>query len=136
MNWRSNTPSQQLSPGRRSAFSHFLAVMALLIVSVADTTGTATLFKCVDSQGKVIFTDSPHQLLACHALEFSPTLQSSAASPARASALSPSKQGSEATESELTSPMSRDSEIAAVPVERLGNILVVSATLNGSSRLA
>jgi clan AA aspartic protease (TIGR02281 family) len=105
--------------------------LAVLIVSVVDATGTATLFKCVDSQGKVIFTDSPDQLLACHALEFTPTRQSSAASPARASAPSQSKQGSKSAESELTSSVDHDSEMAAVPVERLGNILVVSATFNG-----
>jgi len=115
------------------AQAKFLTLSTLILLVVPDTFATGTLFECVDAHGKTVFTDSPRQLLACHALDFS-SLKTSTAPSAPASAPSTSGSGQDTGDSLPTAPVLGGPLTTAVPVERLGNILVVSATLNGSKQ--
>ena len=126
MNWWSEPNQQSLSfLGRRSTFPIPFAFMAVVMISAIDATAAPTIFECVDSHGQIVFTDSPRQRLACRALKLTSSAQGFQPSSAPTSALSTMKSRADAPAPTPASP-------AAVPVERLGNILVVSATLNGS----
>ena len=132
MNWQSEAyaslPSvQQLTNVR------FLSLTSLIIFLAADASATNTLFECVDSHGKPVFTDSPHQLLTCQAIDFS-SLQHSLSSSPPAGVPSTSGAGPDAEKSFPTAPVPSEPQTARIPVERVENILIVSATLNGSTQ--
>jgi len=101
----------------------------MLMIAV-EASATATLFECVDSQGRVVFTDSPHQLLACHTLDVS-SLHHSPPPSVPTSVHSRSQPDADVPASS-PAPLLDESEVVTVPVERMGTILVISATLNGS----
>lgn len=103
----------------------------VVMICAADASAAPTIFECIDSHGQVVFTDSPLQRRACRAMNFPSPVRSLQPSSAPTSALSTPKPGPDAASSPAT-PVPGDFEVAAVPVERLGNVLVVSATLNGS----
>lgn len=132
MNRQSKTSATHPSV-KRLALSHLLTLALLMMLFAADASATSPLFECVDSKGNTLFTDSPRQLLVCHALDFSSLRNSPAPSnPAKAS--STSSPGQDAEVSVSTTPAPGDPQATAVPIERLGSVLVVSATLNGSKQ--
>lgn len=117
MRWRSKT--------------YVLVLTSLGMLLVLNAYATGSLFECVDAHGRTVFTDSPRQLLACRALDFSSHDTSSGGS-MPASGSSTSNAGVDAARTPTVSA-SRSPFTTAIPVERLGQVLVVSATLNGAT---
>jgi clan AA aspartic protease (TIGR02281 family) len=103
----------------------------VVVISAVDASAAPSIFECIDSHRQVVFTDSPLPRLACRPLKFFSSVQSLPPPSVQTSALSTSKSSPAAAHSHVA-PAPGDSAVAVVPVERLGNILVVSATLNGS----
>lgn len=130
MTWRSKAHPPRILSVQYRARPRFCTCMTVLMIGVVEAPATATLFECVDSQRRVVFTDSPHQLLACRALDVS-SLQHSPPASVPTSVHSTSQPDADATASS-PAPLLDESEVVTVPIEHLGNILVVSATLNES----
>lgn len=84
------------------------------------------LFRCTDSSGTVVFTDSPVQLGTCTTL----TLEKLSTLPGADSSLNnttPSRSVPLPPPSQL---IQKESNLITVPVEQFGALLVVSTTLN------
>lgn len=93
---------------------------------------TSSLFECTDAHHTTVFTDSPHQLLSCHPLDVSSHDTSSTSSgPLNGPGASNAGAGADRTP---TLSVSRGPITGAIPLERLGQVLVVSALLNGTTR--
>ena len=130
MNRRSDSiPFRSLLP-QPSPYSISFAFIVLGVISVGYASEAQTMFRCIDSRGQVLFTDSPLPRLACRPLKSISSVQSQPSPSVQTSAFSTSKSPG-AAHSPLA-PLPGDSNVVAVPIERLGNIIVVSATLNGS----
>ncbi len=78
------------------------------------------------------FTDSPRQLLACQAFDFS-SHETSPATLGSGSAPLTSTSGANAERTSAV-PVSGNPHTIPIPDERLGSLFVVSATLNGSKQ--
>ena len=120
-------------PIPRMAPAAVLTVLTLPLLVVPTTFATGTLFECADAGGKTVFTDSPRQFLSCHAVNLLSPKSSTGPLPPTSMRLSPNAPQHVGTTP--SAPLVLDkSQTTAVPVERLGSILVVMATLNDSTQ--
>lgn len=124
MTWQSNYTSASPLPLARVAQATFLTVVTLVLLVVPTSFGTDTLFECMDVRGKTVFTDTPRQLLGCHTVNLMSPQTSTAPVPPIGMPVTP----------DTPRDAGKPPLATAVPVERLGNVLVVSATLNGSTQ--
>jgi Predicted aspartyl protease len=104
----------------------------VVMISAVDASAAPSTFECIDSHGQVVFTDSPLPRITCRPLKFFSSVQSLPPPSVQTSALSTSKSAPDSAAHSPIASVPGDSDVAVVPVESLGNILVVSATLNGS----
>lgn len=114
------------------AKTYALILTTLCVLPAVTAYATSSLFECTDAQHTTVFTDSPHQLLACHPLDVSSHDTSSTSSgPLNGPGTSSAGAGADRTRgpSASHSPFT-----TAIPLERLGQVLVVSALLNGTTR--
>ena len=128
MTWRCNHAPPCVHPTPRVAQAPLLTVLALMLLVVPTSFAMDnTLFECRDVHGKTVFTDSPRQFLTCHSVNLMLPHTSAAPFPS------------------INMPFSSDGRPDAgdippqprtttVPVERLGSVLVVMATLNDSKQ--
>ncbi len=114
------------------AKTHVLILTTLGMLPALNAYATSSLFECTDAQHKTVFTDSPHQLLACHPLDGSSHDTSPTSSGPRKGEWA-SNAGAD-TDRTPTISASHSLITTAIPVERLGQVLVVSATLNGTTQ--
>lgn len=120
-------------PIPRMAPATVLAVLTLPLLVVPTTFATGTLFECVDAGGKTVFTDSPRQFLSCHAVNLLSPKASTGPTPPTSMPVAPD--APRHVGKTPSSPLLLDySHATAVPVEPLGSVLVVMATLNDSKQ--
>ena len=129
MTWRYNQAPPHVLPLPRVAHATVLTVFTVVLLTAPATFATSTLFECVDAHGKTVFTDSPQQFLACHAVN----LLSPVPLPPISMPLTP-----DAPQHVGKTPSVRrlldNPQTTAVPVEHLGSLLVVLATLDDSNQ--
>ena len=118
-------------------------LLGWIAILAPDPVG-ATLYRCTDRSGATVFTDTPAQLTNCAAVQGSgsSTAVSSARgeppSAARPSSLSsppsiPAESLAVGSEGEGQSSPATESPVSmTVPIQRVGQLLVVGAKLNGS----
>ncbi len=128
MTSRCNQAPLDVLPIPRLAPATVLTVLTLVLLVVPTTFANGTLFECVDAYGKTVFTDSPRQFLSCHAVNLLSPKASTGPMPPTSMPFPPDAPHVGKTPS---SPLLLDySHATAVPVERLGSVLAVMATLN------
>ncbi len=122
-------------------YTPLLLLLVGMAILTADPVG-ATLYRCTDRSGAPVFTDTPAQLTGCAAVPG--TSASTAASstrgepPARASGASsppsiPAESLAAGPEGEGQPSAPSESPVTmTVPIQRVGQLLVVGAKLNGS----
>ncbi len=127
MTWRGNHFPARVLLVVRAAQAPLLTLLALILLVGPTSFATDTLFECRDVHGKTVFTDSPRQLLACHTVNL--MLPHTPVAPFPSIKL-PSSSDAPRDAGDIP-PQPRTT---TVPVERLGSVLVVSATLNDSTQ--
>ena len=132
MTSRCNQAPLDVLPIPRMAPATVLTVLTLVLLVVPTTFANGTLFECVDAHGKTVFTDSPRQFLSCHAVNLLSPKASTGPMPPTGMPFPPDAPHVGKTPS---SPLLLDySHATAVPVEPLGSVLVVLATLDDSNQ--
>ena len=133
MTSRCNQAPPDVLPIPRMAPPTILTVLTLVLLIVPTTFATGTLFECVDAHGKTVFTDSPRQFLSCHAVNLLSPKASTAPLPPTSIPFPPD--APQHVDTTLSAPLVLDKpQTTAVPVERLGSVLVVMTTLNDSKQ--
>lgn len=112
---------------------HVGVVLLLTLLPIRPV--TATLYHCIDSTGTKVLTDAPAQLTGCQPVQ--PTLDSTPGRPSGATppvsipprnATSEEANTSSAESAETTNPSGR----MTIPLQQIGNVLVIAAKVNGT----
>ena len=120
-----------------------LLLLGWMVILALDPVG-ATVYRCMDRSGATVFTDTPAQLTNCAAVQGSGS--STAVSPARAEPSSPARPSGPSSPPSIPteslaagsegegqpSPPTESPVTMTVPIQRVGQLLVVGAKLNGT----
>ena len=132
-----------LSDNHRRMRTPLLLLFGGMVILAPDPIG-ATLYRCLDRSGVTVFTDTPAQLTNCAAIQG--TGSSTAVSPARAEPSSPARLSGPSSPPSIpteslaagpegegqASPRTESPVTMTVPIQRVGQLLVVGVKLNGS----
>lgn len=112
-----------------------VAVVVALAALGSAVDAAAALYRCIDGTGASVLTDSPVQLQQCEPLDLDLPDESDprggAPAPRPATVPGPGVLDDPPADPSATARMAARRAIT-VPVERLGNLLIVSTTVNGS----
>lgn len=128
----SSTYAPAQSPWPRDFVVLPLMVLCGFLISVPAEGQTAVLYRCTDPTGASVFTDTPAQLHACQELS-TETADSADAAPLHLSPPGPSAASPEFVPDEPRGGTEvREADQITVPVRRIGSLLIVTSTVNGS----
>lgn len=107
------------------------AGLLTLVMTQGATPGTS-LYRCVDTTGASVFTDSPVQLQRCEPLKSESSEDARPSPPpSRRPPPIPSPGVPPVVEAALPVPEAPNGDVT-VPVERVGNLLIIAARINGT----